>query len=68
MEEEVTFTKDELEEFKKIAFEEYGIRLTDEQAFEQGFALLSLFEYVIKKAVQKKKLTVESKNGLSKEL
>ncbi len=44
----VSITQEELDEFKEIAFKEYGIRLTDEQAFEQGFALFNLFDYLIK--------------------
>ena len=48
-------TKEELEEFKKIARKEYGVELTDEQAFEQGSALLNLFEYMIKKKIKEKK-------------
>lgn len=50
-------TQEELDEFKEIAFKVHGVRLTDEQAFEQGFALVNLFDYVIKQAIAKKKLT-----------
>lgn len=32
------FTKEEIEEFKQIALKEYGVKLTDEQTFEQGYA------------------------------
>jgi len=28
------FTKEEIEEFRALALKEYGVRLTDEQAFE----------------------------------
>jgi len=35
-------TAEELKEFKELAFKEYGIRLTNEQAFEQATALLGL--------------------------
>ncbi|OGY28919.1 MAG: hypothetical protein A3F33_03240 [Candidatus Woykebacteria bacterium RIFCSPHIGHO2_12_FULL_43_10] len=45
------FTKEEIEEFKQLALKEYGIKLTDEQAFEQGYALVSLVETVIKKTI-----------------
>jgi hypothetical protein len=48
-------TQEELVEFKEIAFQEYGIRLTNEQAFEQGFALFNLFDYLIKQTVTKKR-------------
>jgi len=32
------FTKEEIKEFKELALKEYGVKLTDEQAFEQGYA------------------------------
>ncbi len=48
-------TKEELEEFKQIAFKEYGVKLTDEQAYEQGSALLRLMDCVLDKTLQKKK-------------
>ena len=51
-----TFSKEEIEEFKQIALKEYGVKLTDEQAFEQGYALVSLVETVIKKTIEKRKL------------
>lgn len=46
-------TKSEIEEFKKIALEDYGVKLTDEQALEQGIAIVSFFEYLIKKRIKK---------------
>lgn len=46
------FTKEEIEEFKQIALKEYGVKLTDEQAFEQGYALVSLVETVIQKTIE----------------
>lgn len=48
-------TKEELEEFKQLAFKEYGVRLTDEQAYEQGSALLRLMDCLIEKTIQKRK-------------
>ena len=48
-------TKEELEEFKKIALKEYGVKLTDEQAYEQGSALLNLFEHMIKQRIEEKR-------------
>lgn len=51
-----TFTKDEIEEFKQIALKEHGVKLTDEQAFEQGYALVLLAETIIKKTIEKRKL------------
>jgi hypothetical protein len=50
------FTREEIEEFKQIALKEYGVKLTDEQAFEQGYAIVSLVETVIKKTIEKRKL------------
>lgn len=41
-------TKDELEQFKKIARKDYRVKLTNKQAAEQGTALVSLFEHIIK--------------------
>ena len=58
-----TFTKEEIEEFKQIALKEHGVRLTDEQAFEQGYALVSLFETLIKKTIQKRRDERILKNG-----
>ena len=48
-------TKEELEEFKRLAFKEYGVKLTDEQAYEQGSALLRLMDCVLDKTLQEKK-------------
>jgi len=50
------FTKEEIEEFKALALKEYGVKLTDEQAFEQGYVLVSLVETVIKKTIEKRRL------------
>lgn len=49
---------EELAEFKKIVFAEYGITLTDEQAFEQATALLLLFDSVIESTVDSRKYRV----------
>jgi hypothetical protein len=58
------FTKEELEEFKRLALKEHGVVLTDEQAFEQGYALVSLFETMIKKTIEKRRESKELlKNG-----
>ena len=53
------FTKEEIEEFKQLALKEYGVKLTDEQVFEQGYALMSLVEIVIKKITEKRKKGVK---------
>ena len=34
---------------------EYGVKLTDEQAYEQGSTLLRLVDCLIRKTIQKKK-------------
>ena len=41
--------KEEIEEFKKITFETKGLKLTDEQALDQGLRLVILFDLLIKK-------------------
>lgn len=41
-------TKEEVDNFKKIAFEVYGIRLTGSQALDQGSRLIKLFELLVK--------------------
>lgn len=44
--------REELDEFKAIAFKEYGIKLSDKQAFEQATALLNLFDALVKKRLE----------------
>lgn len=41
-------TKSELEQFKKIVLEDYGVELTDEEALEQAIPLVTFFEAVFK--------------------
>jgi hypothetical protein len=48
-------TREELDEFKEIALKEYGVRLTDEQAFEQATALLLLVDTLIEKSLANKR-------------
>ncbi|HAU99468.1 MAG TPA: hypothetical protein DCW55_04580 [Candidatus Pacebacteria bacterium] len=48
-------TREELDEFKEIALKEYGVRLTDEQAFEQATALLLLVDTLIEKTLANKR-------------
>lgn len=55
MPDNLIITREELEEFKKIARKEYGVELTDEQAYEQGSALVTLLETVIKKEIANRK-------------
>lgn len=45
-------TREELDRFKQIALQDYGVELTDEQAFEQATALLNLFDSLIKKRLE----------------
>ncbi len=45
-------TREELDRFKEIALKDYGVKLTDEQAFEQATALLNLFDSLIKKRLE----------------
>lgn len=44
-------TQEELTQFQQIAQREYGVRLTDTQAYEQATALLTLFETLLKKGL-----------------
>lgn len=48
-------TREELDEFKELAFKEYGVRLTDEQAFEQATALLLLVDTLIEKTLESRR-------------
>ncbi|HNQ31591.1 MAG TPA: hypothetical protein PKG71_03940 [Candidatus Woesebacteria bacterium] len=48
-------TREELDEFKEIALKEYGVELTDEQAFEQATALLLLVDTLIEKSLANKR-------------
>ena len=41
-------TKEEVAQFQAIAFREYGVRLTDTQAYEQATALITLFDTLLK--------------------
>lgn len=45
-------TNKELAEFKRIAFQIYGVKLTDSEALEQGSRLIQLFELLIKSKQQ----------------
>lgn len=61
MDDHLLITKEELAEFKEITFKEYGIKLTDEQAYEQGSALLRLTDCLIKKTIEKRKRQIVGK-------
>ena len=58
MDDHLLITKDELEEFKELTFKEYGIKITDEQAYEQGSALLRLMDCLIKKTLEKRRRSI----------
>lgn len=47
-------TPKEVDEFKRLAFEVYGIDLTDAEAMDQGGRLIQLFELILKMEKQKK--------------
>jgi hypothetical protein len=58
-------TREELDRFKEIALKDYGVTLTDEQAFEQATALLNLFDSLIKKRLESTRGRVNiNTNGL----
>jgi hypothetical protein len=44
----MTLTKEELDEFKRLYKEEYGVDLTDAQAFDKGSRLVRLLKVVLK--------------------
>lgn len=52
-------TKEELGEFNQIALKEYGVKLTNKQAYEQGSALLRLVDCLMEETIQKRKLKRE---------
>lgn len=56
-------TKQELGRFKEIVRKDYGVALTDEQAFEQATALLNLFDYVIESRLDSRRNRVNMNNN-----
>lgn len=52
MDNDELITKEELKKFKEIARKDDGVKLTDEQAYEQGSALVSFFEYIFKERLK----------------
>lgn len=56
-------TKQELDRFKEIVQKDYGVALTDEQAFEQATALLNLFDYVIESRLDSRRNRVNMNNN-----
>lgn len=57
-------TKQEFDRFKDIVRKDYGVELTDEQAFEQATALLNLFDYVISSRLDSRRNRVNMNNNL----
>ncbi len=53
-------TKEELEQFKKIARDDYRVELTDEQAYEQASALVAFFEAVLHDRIEQKRRSVNN--------
>ena len=56
-------TREELDEFKRLAFKEYGVELTDDEAFEQATALLRLFDSMIDEKLATKHQRVTMNNN-----
>lgn len=52
-------TTEEVQEFKKLALEVYGLNLTDDEAKDQGSRLIMLFEMMLK---AKRKDPFEARN------
>lgn len=50
-------TREELERFKKIARNDYGVELTDKQAYEQVAAIITFFEGLILKRLDPNRLS-----------
>lgn len=50
-------TREELERFKKIARDDYGVELTDKQAYEQAAAIVTFFEGLILKRIDPNRLS-----------
>ena len=55
-------TREELDRFKAIAKKDYGVELTDQQAFEQATALLNLFDYLLDKKLEERRKRVNISN------
>jgi len=57
-------TREELDKFKLIVKQDYGVELSDKQAIEQATALLSLFDYLIDSRLELKRERVNINNNL----
>ena len=56
-------TKEELQRFKDIVLKDYGVELSDEQAFEQATTLLSLFDHLIDSRLESRRNRVNMDNN-----
>lgn len=52
--------QEDIDKFKKIALKDYGVKLTDKQALEQGTATIEAFESIIRD-LHEKKVTLKKK-------
>jgi len=57
-------TREELDKFKLIVKQDYGVELSDKQAIEQATALLSLFDYLIDSRLELRRERVNINNNL----
>jgi len=57
-------TREELDKFKLIVKQDYGVELSDKQAIEQATALLSLFDYLIDSRLELKRERDNINNNL----
>jgi hypothetical protein len=54
-------TKEEIEEFKRLVKEVYGIELTNAEAEDQGSRLIQLFELMLKQEMDTKDHSIQVK-------
>lgn len=56
-----------LEEFKQIIFEDYGIKLSDQQAYQDAIAFLEAFKILVNNSglIQKQSIDTQSKEDVN---
>ena len=59
-------TPKEVDEFKRLAFEVYGAKLTDDQARDQGSRLIQLFELILKNKRKSRDIEIQVKKEQNK--
>lgn len=59
-------TEEEIMEFKRLVLEVYGVKLTNEQAEDQGSRLIRLFEMLLKKEMNTKDHSVNKNKKVAK--